>query len=638
MAVRILAGAAALVAVLVIGAAIAVATLDVNTLIGPVTERVRAATGRELAVHGGARIAVSLVPRLVLRDVTLSNAPWAAGKDMVTAKELVLRVALLPLLARRFELVELTLVAPSVSLETDAQGRHNWDFQPAAPAAGGTPAGTVSLPPALASGNVGIVDGTITLRDGASGAVTRIEVGNFEVHARDPQSPFTAQFRGKVDDVPVAVEGTFGPMADLVARRWPYAVTLQGEVAGQKTAISAKVRAVDREYALDDLAVKLGANALTGSFAVTTGGARPRVAFDLTAPALALAALPIPVAAPAAGTAAPAPASRAWLIPDTPVDFAPLRLVDAQGALAVGTLTLADGRRFDDLRVALTLAGGRLDVSRLHVAALGGTVQGSLAIDASKAGQATLHVKLDGRNVAAGALLAAVGQPRDVQGGKTDVGVDLALRGNSPHAWAASATGSVRVTTGHATLVNARSDPASALVKLASAVNPFRDRDPSTDLRCFVARLPLHDGVARVERGIAAETDKVGVSASGTLDFRNETLDLRFQPKVRKGIPIDVAGLADLVGVSGPFASPQVHIDPVGSAKAIASIGAAVSTGGLSAVGQALFAWAENSGPGPCALAEGAAPAPAKPAAGAAPASSNPAGELGKALGKLFGR
>ena len=47
---------------------------------------------------------------------------------------------------------------------------------------------------------------------------------------------------------------------------------------------------------------------------------------------------------------------------------------------------------------------------------------------------------------------------------------------------------------------------------------------------------------------------------------------------LRRGVDVAVAcpgRLADLVGLSGPFASPQVRIDPVGSAKAIASIGAA---------------------------------------------------------------
>ena len=100
--------------------------------------------------------------------------------------------------------------------------------------------------------------------------------------------------------------------------------------------------------------------------------------------------------------------------------------------------------------------------------------------------------------------------------------------------------------------------------------------------------------------------------------------------------------LAELVRLSGPFASPQVRIDASGSAKAIASIGAAVSTGGLSALGQALYAWSESGGPGPCQIALGAAAAGSAPATSASPAGStvaNPlANEIGKAMGKLFGK
>jgi len=136
------------------------------------------------------------------------------------------------------------------------------------------------------------------------------------------------------------------------------------------------------------------------------------------------------------------------------------------------------------------------------------------------------------------------------------------------------------------------------------------------------------------------ETSKLGVSASGTLDFRNETLDLTFQPRVRKGISIDIANFADIVALVGPFASPKIRVDPVGSAKAIASIGAAVGTGGLSAVGQALFSWAESNGPGPCAIAEGATDTPAKSAAKPqSGSSSNSVSDgIGKALGRLFGK
>ena len=158
-----------------------------------------------------------------------------------------------------------------------------------------------------------------------------------------------------------------------------------------------------------------------------------------------------------------------------------------------------------------------------------------------------------------------------------------------------------------------------------------------------MVRLPLANGVAKVDRTIAMETAKVGVGASGTLDFRNETLDFAFQPKVRKDIPIDIASLADFVRVSGPFASPQVRIDPVGSAKALATIGAAVGTSGVSLLGQALFAWAEGKGAGPCEIALGAA-APSAAASGTAAKAEGGttaislANEVGKAVGKLLGR
>jgi len=173
---------------------------------------------------------------------------------------------------------------------------------------------------------------------------------------------------------------------------------------------------------------------------------------------------------------------------------------------------------------------------------------------------------------------------------------------------------------------------------LMNAVNPFRATDPSTELVCAVIRFPLANGVARIDRTIAMETAKLGVSASGTLDFRNETLDIGFQPKVRKGITVPVPNFANLVRFVGPFRSPQVHVDAAGSAAAIASIGAAIGTGGWSLVGQTLFSWAEGSGPGPCQVALGA-PAATTTAASAKGESSNSLpSEVGKAIGKLFGK
>ena len=119
-------------------------------------------------------------------------------------------------------------------------------------------------------------------------------------------------------------------------------------------------------------------------------------------------------------------------------------------------------------------------------------------------------------------------------------------------------------------------------------------------------RLPLAGGVAQVDRSIAFETKEIDASMSGTLDFRNETLDLSIRPRVRQGIPIEIPQIAELVRFRGPFAAPTVSVDAMASAAAIARIGAAIGTGGLSVLGETLLAQAAPSaGAGACEVALG---------------------------------
>jgi hypothetical protein len=101
------------------------------------------------------------------------------------------------------------------------------------------------------------------------------------------------------------------------------------------------------------------------------------------------------------------------------------------------------------------------------------------------------------------------------------------------------------------------------------------------------------------------------------------------------------------VRVRGPFEKPSVGIDAANAAKTIAEIGALGASGaGLAAIGRALIApTAEREDV--CAIALGQrtpTPEPARgqersprPRAQPAPSPALP-GDLGKALGKLFGR
>ena len=137
------------VALVVLGAGtIGVATLsfDPDSLKPRIEAAVKQATGRDLTINGSIGLAWSLWPTVEVRDVGLSNPPGFSRPEMVTLDRLQLRLALWPLLRREVEIDRLELVHPDVRLETDAQGRANWQFTPQQ-----RPAGAPATMPASAA-------------------------------------------------------------------------------------------------------------------------------------------------------------------------------------------------------------------------------------------------------------------------------------------------------------------------------------------------------------------------------------------------------------------------------------------------------------------------------------------------------
>lgn len=634
---KILAVAGGLAIAAAVAVAIAIRTIDAGELARPLVARAAKALGRDVTVGGRIEIRLGLEPALVLGDVRVANAPWAQSPQLLTAKRIEARAKLWPLLNRRLELTRLELVEPVIVLETDAQGRGSWESGPASE--GAPRARADEGPPGLGVANVAVVDGRLAWRDAARGADTTVAIEVLSLSARDASSPIAAELRGSVDGVTLVLAGKLDPVAALADRRVPYAFSVSGEAAGRKVAVAARLHRTDDAVAFDDLAATVGGSSVKGRVEIRGGGAHPAWTVALASPSLSVADLPFVRAKPDEKAKVATGPQRARLFPDTPVPLDRLQDTRANGEATIDRLTLADGRRLDHVRMRFALRDAVLDVPEFRMAAYGGSVSGSLRLDAQRGRPPTLALRVDGRGVDLGALLAAAGIMREVRGGKTEIAIDLRMRGSSPHEWAASATGQVRAVAGPATLANTKLDTALSFDRLAEAVNPFHARTDATELRCAVVRLPLANGVASVDRTIALETAQMDVSASGTLDFRAETLDLAIRPRIRQGIPIDIPQIADLVRFRGPFDAPAVVVDSVASAATIARIGGAVATGGLSAVGEALLSGATR-GPGACDVALGKGAPAADGSRGAARQASpqSPVDGLGRALERLLKR
>jgi uncharacterized protein involved in outer membrane biogenesis len=596
---RILAAFGGLILLLIVAVAIAVRTIDVNKFIAPLQQRVKEATGRDLVIRGGIDFKLSLEPMLVLDDVSLSNSEWGTAAQMVTAKRVEAQVKLLPLLQRRFEIVRFKLIDPVISLETNAAGKGNWDFSTAQ--AGGAPAPDSAR--AFAIGDLAIDHGTASYRDGESGKTTPIVIDELSLHSRDAQSHVSARFRGSVGDIAIAMEGDLGPLQVLAQQHLPYPVSLKGQINGQDTSVASTMRIDGRSLTLDELQINTGTAHINGQFALTPGAPRSKATFKLAAATLAWADLPF--AHKLAGAVAKVPSPRGgFVFSDEKLDFGPLLALDADGDLSIGTLLLAEGRKLDNVNVRFTVRNGKLDVPLLQAAALGGSVRAHGSVDAARGQDPALDLHVNAKDVDLGALLTLLGMHRDVRGGKTEVSLDIATHGGSPREWARGASGTALIVTGPATLTHSKVDAVSPFEQLARAINPFFNVDSLTELECAVVRLPLVEGVAHIDRSIALETAKFGASASGTLDFRNETVDLAIKPQIRRGVPIEVPQIANLVRFEGPLRSPAVRIDAAGSAAAAARIGAAFFSGGLSIVGESLLS-AARGGTGACRTALG---------------------------------
>src|SRR5512139_2314392 len=166
---KMIAGGALLLVVLLVAALyLFLATYDYNRLKPEITRTVKDATGRELTLGGDISLDFGLSPALAVKDVKFANAAWGSQPQMLTADRIEAQVSLLPLLRRDVELERIALAGVDLFLETDSDGRGNWDFE--GMSGRGKPRQTGMH---IDGASVRIKDLNFAFRNGKTGATTR---------------------------------------------------------------------------------------------------------------------------------------------------------------------------------------------------------------------------------------------------------------------------------------------------------------------------------------------------------------------------------------------------------------------------------------------------------------------------------
>jgi uncharacterized protein involved in outer membrane biogenesis len=327
---------------------------------------------------------------------------------------------------------------------------------------------------------------------------------------------------------------------------------------------SGRLTDVSDGYSLAGLKVAHAATTITGDLTVTRGAKRFKISAKASSPLLDVTKLTQP--SDKGSTAKPKGGTRA--IPDVPLPLNILRLVDADLDLRFDSVKVGEAAPLGPLTAHAVIADGSLKAEPVQLVVKADQLLSALvAVDAAQNGWA---LRIQGKGIDFGELLARLGKAGVVTGGSTDLGIQLQGRGNSLRALLGSLDGAVRVGVGPHRIHNFAVNLEGGLVlHMFALANPFQKSDPDTDVKCFAVLVPVRNGIFTSERNIAIETAKYNVVASGTVNLHTERIDMTVTPVVR-----NEAGT--IVRVGGTLVAPSFGLDAAGAARSAASLGAAV--------------------------------------------------------------
>ncbi len=242
-----------------------------------------------------------------------------------------------------------------------------------------------------------------------------------------------------------------------------------------------------------------------------------------------------------------------------------LRRADADLQFSVAVLQTG-GAAYSEVAGHLLLQDGRLALDPFAGQSPGGALDGRLAIDASVPAP-PMALALHAPALSLAPLAAALGWPGALDGSAT-VDADLKATGTSPHALAASLDGHLALTASDADIDDALLAAAlGGVLKAARLPANALGGVGRSRLTCLDLRLRAHDGTVTVAT-LFAETPKLQVQGSGSVELGPETLNLHLRPMLRVG-----PGIVVPVRLGGTLRDPKPVLDS-GAAGRTALLGA----------------------------------------------------------------
>lgn len=615
---------AGLALLLAVAALVAHALFDEEGLKSMARDRAREAWSRELVID---TLSLQLFPVPALRatGIALSAPAWAHAPQLAAAELVEARLSWRALFSGRIAPGALRVEGGHLSLERAADGRRSWDL------GGGD--GALDWRQLVRADIAGM---DIHYREGdgepRTWRITRLAASaapdwqDLRVDATLDHAQQSMTLKARLADLSKA--GLDNAATDgEIAVGWPSAQlevkgTLPLSLTGGGTAATVALEAQSMEAVLrffdvvpdrplkaplslhatlsgtaDRLAVsklraRLGQNEASGELQVRRAQGRLKVEGALASPAIDWATL-----TREAGRPPPPPIPKDELFRHHPLAWGlidALDGIDTALTLNLEALTLRSGIQLAGVSATVESRDDKVDLPAFSMQLLGGKASGSLKLVGAKR---SAQLSLAASGVRLERFFSERGRKVPVSGGPMRIDATVSGRGASLREMAGTLDGLATIR-GGATLV--RSEKAGEVESLLTSMTALlSEKDaPQIRLSCFAGRLPFSNGVA-ASATVGARSEVSKLLTSGTVDLKRQRVELKGRVRARDGISLGIAALSGDVSIAGPLRRPKMSLDPVGTPSALARLGAAIVTGGLSLVATA--AWdAANPGADPC--------------------------------------
>jgi len=575
---------------------------DWNRAREPLSTAASARSGRQVVIQGDLRPDWGWpITRFRAAGIAIDNIEGGSAPRMLELDRIELALDLRSLLKGVVELTELTLIKPHLLLEKTAEGKENWNFLDNPP--GGfalwfLPDNRGEFP---IIGRLSITDGWIRYKDPAKDTDVTLQAATVEGQADDAAQQVQFAGEGLFEGEAFSFELSGGSIEALRSSTMRYPLTasivagdtvvnLEGtvtdpvlmtgldvavEIKGDNAAdlfpltgiaflptppyaLSGQLDFVDGLWTFDEFTGRMGNSDLAGTLSWDVRPERPLLTGKVTSRKLDIADLGGFIGAePAADDDTASTATR--LIPDVPLDISRLAAMDAQVEFR-GVSVIAKKLPIDDFYAKLVLDDRVLKILPVRFGSGHGEIVTWMTIDARRE-PVTISSKMEVRRVPIAGLFAsasaAIGEA-NLADGQIGGTADLAGTGKSLHDMLASANGNLGFGMEGGQLSQLMVEMIG--LDIAESVGFLIAGDKPVAVRCVIADFAVTDGLM-TPRAFVIDTDDTIVTGTGSVNLKNEAIELELKPQPKDFSPLTLRMPLD---VGGTIADPNFSVKPAG--------------------------------------------------------------------------